>query len=257
MSAPSHLCDAFREDFLAGQATAQELDCAPCRSWLQRAGLVQGLLGSLERQVAPEALGEALAEAIEVGACGQESLLKGGLQRLSAPGELELRLAAELKGDPSQPAWAPALAGLEPRRAPEVLGRLVDEELREPAAAVVRRFAGGLFRLTGPRSLADHIDRDLREAPRRTRSLGLSLGSAAAAVLLVWVVLPQLGGTTKGQEPRLSFRVVEVDDLDGLDPFARSLVEGLAGGKVRSVPPLTDQRPDDPRRGSTTDGGGR
>jgi len=249
MSTHPHNCESFREEhLLASSRQAEAPACGDCRGWIQRSAQQLGLLGSLERHPAPLALDVALAGALEVGAAGQESLLKG-LERQVAPAALEARLAAELAADP-RPSWSGIVGSMDSKVAPQVLGRLVDEELRDPEAAVTRRFAGGLFRAHGPRELGDRIDRDLRHRPLDRRRLTLSLGGLAAAVLLFWGVAPLLGGAPT--EQRLSFKVVQVTNLDELDPFARSLVEGLAGGRVNAVQPASEQPP-----GSVNDGGGR
>ncbi|MDF1797733.1 MAG: hypothetical protein P1V81_01035 [Planctomycetota bacterium] len=249
MSTSPHNCESFREEhLLASSRTAEAPACGDCRGWIRRSDLQLGLLGSLERHPAPLALDAALADALEVGAAGQEALLRG-LERQSAPPALGARLAAELAADP-RPSWAGIVGSLAPKAAPSVLDRLVDEELSDPEAAVTRRFVGGLFRARGPRGLADRIERDLRPSRLGGRRLTLSLGGLAAAVLLVWGVTPLLDGSPT--EQRLSFTVVQVTNLDDLDPFARSLVEGLAGGRVNPVQPASDQPP-----GSVNDGGGR
>lgn len=249
MSTPSHDCDRYREELLLGtEPRVPAGTCGDCAAHGQRLGQVRGLLGSLERHPAPAALDEALADALDLGVAGQEPLLRG-LERLSAPVALDEALAAELAHDhPSETPAARMVGRLERHPAPAVLDRLVAEELADPAADT-RRHLYGLFRQSGPRSLADRVDRELR-GPVPRRRLGLTLGGLAAAALLVVTALPLLQGPQVRTSPR--FEVVEVRDLDGLDPFARSLVEGLAGGKVELV------RPDDQSgTGSLTDGGGR
>ena len=248
MSAPSHDCDRHREDQLLGEGSSSAAEgCEACRAWAERARQVNGLLVSLERHPAPSALDGLLAEALDLGAVGQEPLLRG-LEPQAAPAELEQRLAADL-AEAGRDPLTHALSTLERAPVPTVLDRLVDEELRDPAADT-RRFSRSLFRFEGPRSLADRIDHELREPARRRVGLRLSLGSLAAAALLAVGLIPLLDRSEERLE--LSFEVVEVTGLDQLDPFARSLVEGLAGGKVNVVRPNTDLGD-----GPLTDGGGR
>ncbi len=250
MSAPSHDCDRHRQELLLGEATVVSGGCEACGAWDERRRQVTGLLSSLERLPAPADLDARLAEALDLGAAGQEPLLRG-LERRPAPADLDAIVAADLAAAVGD-ATGGALAALERRPVPTVLDRLVDEELRDPAA-VTRRFSRSLFRFEGPRSLADRIDRDLREAPVRRPRLALSLGGLAAAALLAVGLLPLLERSKARSQPlELSFEVVEVGDLERLDPFARSLVDGLAGGKVNVVRPTTDTGP-----GPVTDGGGR
>jgi len=250
MSAPSHDCDRYREELLLGridetQALREEGACGSCREWAQRARQVSGLLSSLERHPAPAELDEVLAGAIETGAAGQEPLLRG-LERHRAPAELEAALALDLAHEPGPTTLVEALVR---RSAPDVLDRLVDEELRDPAADT-RRHVRGLFRLEGPRALTDRVDRELRVPVPVRRRMGQALGGLAAAAVLAVSLVPLIGGTE--EVPRLRFEVVQVTDLGQLDPIARSLVEGLAGGRVNDVQPSTD-----PAGGSMTDGGGR
>lgn len=248
-------CTLARELWLEdrGRAKLHAADCPACGEWLARQGLVTGVLGSMDRVVAPLELEERVVEDLASGSGALLGALRG-LERLEAPARLEERLASELAQEEPElaadveletPAWAPLLEGLAPLTAPSVLDRLVDEELADTPKALTRRLVGGLFRKDSPRVLtvrvADSLESDSEgalEAPKRTllRSRWLPLGSAAAAALLIWSASPFLLKDAK--EPTRHFRVVRVESLASMDPLAKSLVEGLAGGRVQAM----DQR---------------
>jgi len=193
----------------------------------------------MDRLVAPATLEGCVDEDLQLGAGFLVGVLRG-LERQEAPGQLEQRLAESLapavgqKDADQAPAWRELLGSLEQHSAPRVLDRLVDEELSNPSASVAHRFAGGLFRMPPPKSLLARVSGDLNGPEAAVaRRRWLSLGGAAAAALLVFSLspMPQHGPS---RVPR-PFRVVEVESLASLDPLARSLVDGLAGGNVQAM----------------------
>jgi hypothetical protein len=108
-----------------------------------------------------------------------------------------------------------------------VLDRLVDEELRDPAA-VTRRMAGSLARQRGPRDLNERVAPSVASDQRPSfRRIQLVVGSMAAAVVIAFSVPKVMGAESKPET--LRFRVVSVDSLRGLDPLAQDLLSGLAG----------------------------
>jgi len=211
-------------------------ECADCALWREQLSRVDGVLGSLDRLVSPAELEECVLEDLALGSGALPGVLSG-LSRLEAPLELELRvgaLFADIEVDVSVPTWAPIVAGLERHMAPRVLDRLVDEELRDLPAAVTRRQMRNLFRMGTPQDLFGRVSSDLQAQSRPTsRHKWLPMGGLVAAVLLVWASAPSF--VQGGRTPQPRFRVVETQSLASLDPLARSLVDGLSGGRVQAV----------------------
>lgn len=244
MDSSSQTCAEIRELYLTKRARTGDLErhaaaCEACAAWLERQGFVCGILGTMDRLVAPLVLEGRVSEDLQLGTGCLSGVLQG-LERRAVPEELEQRLVEELGDistaeDPLEtPSWAPLLATLEPMEAPRVLDRLVDEELADAPASVARRFAGGLFRMSPPKGLSARIAEDLGDpAPVMARRWWLPLGSVAAAVLLVFSIAPLLQEQSV-RSPR-PFRVVDVESLASLDPLGRSLVNGLAGGRVHGM----------------------
>lgn len=241
-------CADVRELLLVDRKRAEQhaAGCPDCAMWLERQGRVAGVLGSMDRLVTPSELDGLVAEGLSVGNGAILGALRG-LERLEAPEQLDDLLARSLVAEAETeftadtqleiPAWTALLSGLEPQAAPAVLDRLVDEELADASQALTRRFAGGLFRKASPRALSSRVAKDL-DTPAATRT-GISryrwlpLSSAAAAALLIWMASPVLFKDAPKPTPR--FRVVHVESLASMDPLARSLVEGFAGGRVLSM----------------------
>ena len=208
-----------------------------------------GVLETMDRLAAPAELEDRIQQDFEVGSGPLLGALRG-VERLDVPEELEQLLAASLSTETELepdaelviPAWVRLFDELEPRKAPLVLDRLVDEELADGPAAVTRRFAGGLFRMASPRSLSARVAKELHEGDppafrksRGLRRLALPLGSAIAAAALFFLAAPLLfEGST--QAPR-RIRVIQVESLASLDPLAKSLVAGFAGGRVQVMAP--------------------
>lgn len=245
---PTHpICTELREEFLLEPLQGASFeehasDCASCAVWLARTSRVTGLLGSMDRLLSPLELEERVAEDLELGSGALTGALRG-LPRLAAPAELEQRVAKGCAPDSDEenftPAWAPLLAALERHRAPLVLDRLLDEELWDSEAAITRRQAGGLFRLRTPQTLFGRVAGDLtRSEQKQSVRNWLPLGSLAAAALLIWAAAPSF--VEGGKTPEARFRVVQAQSLASLDPLARSLVEGLSGGRVQAVQNVKD-----------------
>jgi hypothetical protein len=237
-------CADLRELMLADGERFERhaADCSACAAWLERQGVVAGMLGTIDRLVAPVELEGRLRGDFEVKSGALLGALRG-IERLEAPEELEELLAQALSSEEEFdqdaeleiPAWATLLGNLELQTAPRVLDRLVDEELADLPAAVTRRFAGGLFRRSSPRSLTARIAHELGAGPARPqpawRHWGLPLGSAVAAAALFLLAAPLLFKSPTEAPPRI--RVIQVESLASLDPLARSLVAGFAGGRVQ------------------------
>lgn len=255
MSAPSKSCSTLREEHLlrdehcqAPSALEQHAhECGECGDWLLRHERLLGVLGAVGRYPAPVDLESGVVEELISGASriadhilelpgysGGElggSELPAPVQRAlselepqRAPAELDQRLAADLEGSP---LVRRTVGRLERVAAPSVLDRLVDEELRDPAA-VTRRMAGSLSRHAGPEALASSVADGLDAAPRRVRVHPLRWsGSVAAAALLVLAGTWLAGDRTAAAGPRLM--IVEVQSLESLDPLAADLLAGMTG----------------------------
>lgn len=233
MSTTPQLCSDLRETHLVSEECSKAdsalvlhaRECGLCQEWLARHRRLVGVLGALDRYPAPIDMDSAVMDELIVGTA---RLVDGILElpRLHAPDELAEQLQEELLGSP---VLMRALNTLRPISAPSVLDRLVDEDLRDPAA-VTRRFAGQLSRLSGPRGLASRIEASLPGASSQglvRRVLRYGAGGVAAAVLIV-VSLPFLQ-ESPNQPERSRFVVVEVQSLASLDPLAQSMLLGLTG----------------------------
>jgi hypothetical protein len=155
-------CQQYRSRWLeqaldVGERTGRDghLDaCAACRTWI----------GSARAQ------GAALTR----------------LPRRPAPAELEQRLfPLEAAASAGTEVLARRLGMLEPKAAPAVLERLVQEELIAPDAARARRFAGDLTRHATPTALEQRVFpvRPPGLRPSR-RTLSLALCAAASFIIL-------------------------------------------------------------------------
>lgn len=256
MSAPSNPCSTLREEHLlldehcqAPSALEQHAqECDACGAWLQRHERLLGVLGAVGRYPAPvdlesgvvdelisgaSRLAENILElpAYSIGEHGEAELAAplqralAGLAVQPAPSELDRRLAQDLEGSP---VLRRTVGRLERVSAPSVLERLVDEELRDPAA-VTRRMAGSLPRQSGPGQLASNVEHALGEGPaRRTRILPLRWsGGVSAAALLILAGTWLAGDRGADVTPRLM--IVEVQSLESLDPLAADLLAGMTG----------------------------
>jgi hypothetical protein len=152
------------------------------------------------------------------------------LPRHAVPDELELRVATEVTSAPRCTALLGTLARIS---APDVLDRLVAEELADPATARAARFAGSLRRASAPQELSLRVHRGLAPLEPRPRSRRLGLATAGlltAAAVLFWMA-PRPSVRAVGDDV-YPFRVVRASSLADLDPLARALVDGLTGGAV-------------------------
>jgi hypothetical protein len=254
-------CERYREDFLvaldrapdaegvSGEGVVHAEPCESCTAWREETLLVTGILGSLDRLVAPPQLEACIAEDISTGAGALQAVLRG-LEPQTAPAELDLLLAQELtelaKEDPL-PRWISLLEELPRQKAPLVLERLVDEELADSEKAITKRFVGGLFRHISPDRLEARLHSALRSEglPATPRLRLLKWGSAAAAALVAWVSVPAFQAEAT---PKFHFEVVEVANLQEMNPFVRALASDLAGGMLKGMQPNVESK--------ETDGGG-
>lgn len=127
---------------------------------------------------------------------------------------------------------------------PHVLDRLVDEELREPSKALVRRFAGRLPRLAAPAELDERVHRMLAtgELARtranrwpsanswRLRAAALFVLFGAGVGVLVWTLGRAANSPNGPGHGLLAVRIERVHSAAELTPEARALIGGITGG---------------------------
>jgi hypothetical protein len=229
------ICQEFRESWLealhsavgpdsARAAGGHARECSDCASWSERVAAQARLIGSLPRL---RALGELHPRVVaELHAGRREERAVAALRRLPSvtpPQDLEQVVQAELGSPPARV------------RAPDVLRRLVAEELSDPVQTRIRRQIGGLRRQRAP-----------AELDARVAALASSLGGPAGSPSIprrrapMWISLAAglllLGGLTwierARSEPRFSFKVVQVRGSGDLSPMARSLIDDLSGGML-------------------------
>lgn len=162
----------------------------------ERTRRLERVLGSLARRGAPAALDERLVEWLERDCAGDEE--RGSRK-------------------------AQAVRALELHSAPNVLERLVDEELAAPQRHRVERLSGSLPRLGAPPELADRLGTSVRRRTLTRLVLGPVVALAAAG-LVVWLAI----GHDPEPRPR-RFEVIHASSLDEMAPLARALAESLAG----------------------------
>lgn len=231
----SERCDAFRADWLsAGFDPAHVEECDACRAWVAASERRLLALSDLTAQRAPDVLAERIARELVGDRSRRLERALGSLARLAAPGALDAAVAAGLGGrEPVGDAQrgersAGALRALAIVPAPAVLDRLVSEELAKPELQRAERFPGNLERLAAPEELREKLHGSVRRKAA-VRLLRGPLVALAAAALVVWVALREDRPAPRSYR----FQVVHATTLDGLDPMARALAEGLTGGVAR------------------------
>ncbi|NOT28850.1 MAG: hypothetical protein HOP15_00215 [Planctomycetes bacterium] len=226
-------CKLFRNEWLARAGAEREHArlCRECALWLQAAARRRSELSGLARLSAPAALDRRVDEELAGARTNRLERVLYSLARCGAPALLDERVAElfsrgsggdEERGE--QRAWA--VRALEVQSAPDVLERLVSEELAAPERHLAERFPGSLERVAAPLAL----EQRLGSAARRSTLVRLArpLVALAAAGLVVWFAIG------RGSEPRSRrFQVLHAVAFEDLDPMARSLAESLGGGRRR------------------------
>lgn len=259
-----HALEASVEDSpSAGHADA----CEACGTWLSRLRVTRGLLGSLERLVAPEELGTRVTEELR-GFPLRFAIACESLETRPAPAELDRLVSERIEqqaqvserasrdfGDDGFPEHelssagaagelddvlasrdeAPdslalrALRSVQPVGAPDVLDRLVAEELAGGATADVKRSVTELERLRAPSGLNRRVLGPLIEGGRPSRR-GLAALATAAAAGILWFAGASngwfgSGGPTEGQDmdPVAQVDAPELVVPDRLAGFAERL----------------------------------
>jgi hypothetical protein len=224
-------CTAIRDALLEhrGRAAADDLriaahldGCAECSAFAQKTTALAALLETLPRRAAPGELAGLVVAATQAGHRQARAVSAlSALARLPAPSALEVIALDEARLD-ELPIGA---------KAPPVLDRLVDEDLRDQAAAISRRFAGRLDRRRAPGILRARLSRS-NWSLQASRGVRLVLPLAAGAVLLVLasVLILRRGRSGSGMDDE--YQVVYESSLDSMDPMARGYLSGLSGGAV-------------------------
>ena len=235
-------CELVRERLLEARggpplgdpaSTGHLESCAACAAYAGQVARIASAVSALPRLHTPRELeGLAVATFHEGFLQDRAVMAMRALGRLPTPRELSGRTLSEEGSEvgrgerrsrrPEKP-WM--------LRAPAVLDRLVDEDLRDASAGVHRRITSRLERRRAPRALRDRLERSSRLllGPRPMRRLR----AAAAALLLLaggglWLRLRAPGEAASGAD----FEVVHEARLDAMDPMARSMLAGISGGIV-------------------------
>ncbi|MFO1011939.1 MAG: hypothetical protein U1F29_17890 [Planctomycetota bacterium] len=199
------------------------LACSDCAEFARRALRLRRAFGELERFEAPAELPGRVVAACNAGFLqDRAAALLQSMGRIEAPAVLDQKVLG-----------VPAAL-----RAPQVLERLVDEELRDPSRALARRFAGRLERLSPPDELAARVESELarprpdlvpdaRERAQALRWVVASLVVIVSLALGVWY-----GGREShaNAKPALAFRIEHVRDARELGSMGRTLAGGFTGG---------------------------
>jgi hypothetical protein len=193
--------------------------CSDCSAFARRTASIASSLSAMARRTVPVELDGLVVAATQAGRRQDRAVRSlAALERLSTPSDLEERVLEDCRIR---------------ARAPSVLERLVDEDLRDPAAALARRFASRLDRRPAPRALHERLSGSARAflRPRGSRRV-LSLAAGLTLCVLVSAVI--LSRRLRERESDNGFRVVYESSLDAMDPMARGLLTQLSGGLVDS-----------------------
>lgn len=228
-----HPCQVLRIEWLGGKrAGLVHLDrCRACASWVLSTERLIGVLSNLERRSVPEELDARLTLELAGDRSGRLRRLLESLVRPGAPAALDARVAEQLRdiarpGDvESGSRKAEAIRALDVQSVPDVLERLVAEELAAPERHRAERFTGSLPRVPVPEELQRLVRVDVRHHALLRLVLVPAL-ALAAACLAVWIAVR--GDGAERHEYR--FQVVRSASLDGIDPQALALAESLGGG---------------------------
>ena len=235
-------CEAARELLLESRfaldASAPELRehleaCPSCAAEASRTARIVTSLASMARVSAPRELDGLVVATMHEGYRQDRAVVAlRSLGRLSTPGELTgrtLRSRRSLR----EPSLAEPMsdASTSDPRAPAVLERLVDENLRRGSADAGRRFSSRLDRLRAPRVLRGRIEATARSLLGSNRAIRHGIAVAAALIALLggtlWFGLRSSGNRSASVA---EFRIRHESSLDAMDPMARSMLGGLSGG---------------------------
>lgn len=208
-----HVASLSHDDELATHIAA----CAACARFAERVNAVGGALGRLERKPVPAELPGRV-----VAACHAGHLQERAAKELSSLGRVEVPAELERK-----------VLGDEERRlhAPFTLERLVDEELRDPSKALVRRFASRLPRFDAPEELFQRVHSSLgRMKPSVEHRVVWRITALATFFVVSGGLFTWFGLRETHAASALTFRVEHVQSGSELGPVASELFSGLTSG---------------------------
>lgn len=258
------VCQQFRSKWLDERAMAesdgvQALDvveghqsaCNACNGWVRSTKQQISLLMELPLLEAPEELDALVEEAIQSPPPEErvEEVL-AALPRKAAPDELEARLVESMQRDEERREQRKVQSGddrtvqsvraLDIEHVPNVLERLVGEEMSTPAAHRAERMVSNLEPRLAPAALAKRVARELqlRALTKLPKKIVAPAATVLAACLLLWIAL------RGGEEPKpgYSFEFVRAKDTSALNPVARQVADALSAGTASAVRELEDDR---------------
>lgn len=194
--------------------------------------------GALPQELHAHALSCAGCRAAVVAWSRQARALRS-MPRVAAPRELDGLVVAALHAGARQERALREVAALPRVQAPDALDARMEQLLAGPHTTSARFAAGESDGRVAPEELRGLVGRDLahegraRRAARRRALAGaftLSL-LALCGALLLW---PRGGETADdvAQAEGPQIELVVVQSLDDLDPLTRSVLEGVAGGRL-------------------------
>jgi hypothetical protein len=225
---PFDPCRAFRDEWFEPEArpaedalSAHGAQCAECRAWIERVVEHERRLATLTSVAAPAALDNLVWGEIAFPELRLARALSA-LKPRAAPEELAARVDEDLR---TGGVAAASVGGLGTARAPQVLERLVEEELADPRLHRTRRFVGSLERVTAPERLELRLARSIVPRVRRWRGLMGTL-----AVLLVGCALAYtLIGKREIVQPYPRLERVNAGTAAEFAPFACGIAQALGG----------------------------
>jgi hypothetical protein len=203
-------------DVLPPEMRAHLDSCAACATFAVRAARLQRAFSDLSRHGVPAELDGRVVAACHAGhRQARAASHVAHLSRWNVPGELDRKVLESRVLDRST--------------APDVLDRLVSEDLRDPSKAIARRFAGRLARLAAPPELRRRVERvfGARDATRTRRAPRVLQLAVAVFVVVLGGGLLWMRGKS---ERRYSFEVRRESVHASADPLLRGMLDGLSGG---------------------------
>jgi len=212
--------------------------CAVCAATVRRVGREVELLRSLERRAVPPELDGRVVAACQAG--HREQRVADALRRLSrssVPRELDRKVLDPAAGD------FPAPSSI----TPQVLERLITEDLRDPSKVVARRIASRLRRLQAPDELFARVDGalragDVRPAPVRRAAWRAVAGGLLCASVAGFFLWRERDLVVRPAPPTYRFQVEYASSLAELDPVARGLLASVSGG-LTALPGIESEHP--------------
>ena len=224
------ICQDTRDRLLESESSASDdaslsahlAACGECAEFARRARQIRAGLSQVSRVAAPRELDGLVVAATQPGSRQERAVAAlSSLARLPAPAEL---VGRALEAPTVRP------------RAPAVLDRLVDEDLRDASAAMARRFAGRLDRRRAPPVLLERLQQSAFSVLRTDTTRRNVLAAAAVVLLLAsggWWLSRH---AAPAESPDFGFEVRYEAGFGGLHPMARNLLGGLSGGAVDVAP---------------------